>query len=287
MRTRLHYITLVMALAAISSCSKNADSDQMVDHFGRILSGEEYAGSELVFFSDEDEFDRRMYRNYYIELTKEQEEWEKRRCEEYAYGKMFSPVNVTGRIVCEISSIDNLFMFKNACVMGSEEFWAPDKPTPEHNEPVEIELQSSILKKYFQKKTWVDKPYISLLICNDGASIIADRDIFGETAGADLSKYFTVGGQTKLQLQGLDFEPIFRFSDAPANVFFAADNILIPEFVLYTTEPFDSPVNISIVIPVKRILYLTYIRDKRRNPDAQLQLEPITLKGSFTLKPVS
>lgn len=173
----------------------------------------------------------------------------------------------------------------NVSVVRSVEFWYPEGVTETKG--------NALLRDFFnnfgparQSSAEMGEYELgsSFLMCDGGASITSGQAVFGEEAGSNLISHFSAILHSPVLLHGLDFRPECRVSPYPAKDFFLAGDMIPLLFGLITTEQFDGPVTCSIDIPVQRVMYLSYLRDRKRNENAELELVPLTLHATFTLE---
>ena len=71
--------------------------------------------------------------------------------------------------------------------------------------------------------------------------------------------------------------------ECSTEAFFQEGNFLTA-FTLYTTEPITETTTFSINIPVRKLMYLSYVRDRLfRSETAELEIIPETLTGTVVI----
>lgn len=194
------------------------------------------------------------------------------------------------------STKENDFMNVNMKPLESDSFWYPELYSDEAATSLLTGFFNAFNPLYLQFCEENNYDYSSqarqlvcmsaLLQCEDGFHITANRPIFGESAGGNLSSHFKIHtrGIGKAFVRNIPFQIVKGENTMSLDERFRCGNMMpLGDFVIYTEEPFDGPVDITIEIPVKKVMYLSYLRDLKRDPNAQLQLVPMTLHAEFTL----
>jgi hypothetical protein len=170
-------------------------------------------------------------------------------------------------------------------VVDTDEFWYPDSYKKNDVERIGKEFHDVFSAQWTELFPQNGSLLTALLETVGEITIVSDKVLFNEAAGTDLSAHFKIchfrnGGIT---LRGYPFELVYGDYISSLAKFVESGNMLDMYFILFTEEPFEGPVDLTIEIPVKKVKYLSYLRDLRRDANAQLQREPMTLRTTFTL----
>lgn len=121
-----------------------------------------------------------------------------------------------------------------------------------------------------------------LAMFEGGIQITSEQEVFGRTPGENLSDCFRVC-LPGAQLTTMDFLVSRNGLECSTEAFFQEGNFLTA-FTLYTTEPITETTTFSISIPVRKLLYLSYIRDRLYRPEtAKLEIIPEFLTGTVVV----
>lgn len=136
------------------------------------------------------------------------------------------------------------------------------------------------IRKSFKNQ---EKPYVSTILYNGGLSLVANRDFAGHAAGENLSPYLEeeLFGLTKEQADvclPLPLDYVCMVSDC-----FSLD-LLVPGYELTEARESVPSVSFTLDIPVKTVMYLTWLNDRLVDKDATLTYREDTLRCTFTVK---
>ena len=250
------FLFLIVLVAAVffAGCGKDEGNrdDQSVDILYGVYSGENYVSSDLRF-SDGSGF----------VIPHEAEAWTV--CE--------LPLEGSGR------AVDT-----NVLPLRSSVFWHPDPVSDERIQELMRVYEDEVGSKMMKGNTSKQSSYSSLLMCQGGIRIYSDQVAFGEKPGTDLSSHFFVHDGNPYRLYGKELTVVNNSDTQSAVSFFGAGMMLCPFFVLFTKDhPGDGPLTVRIELPVDRVLYLSYLRDRLSGKEALLEFSPLVLSGSVRL----
>lgn len=193
-----------------------------------------------------------------------------------------------GGIVMDLAQSDNSHWGDiNKHIIDSDDFWKPETCSDQKVQTLLRDFDA-VFSSYL-RNLWKNSPddgiYSALLMCDGDVTITSKHTVFGDSPGTNLSKYFKfICGSYQVYFKGLSFDVEKHTLGVSLSERFGKDNMMpFRVFVIYTEEPFDGPVDITIEIPVKKVMYLSYLRDLKRDANAELQLVPMTLHAEFTL----
>lgn len=126
-------------------------------------------------------------------------------------------------------------------------------------------------------------PYVFTILYSGGLSLTADRDFAGHPAGSELTPYLEqeIFGLTKKQGDQC-LELPFDYYCMVSDQFFL--NLLVPGYGVTEARTPVPSVTFELKIPVKVVLYLTWLNDRISDEDAPMSYRDDTLHCVFTVK---
>lgn len=180
---------------------------------------------------------------------------------------------------------------------------APDYNTKKTNYPSESHYQywrvpsdelfdefgsnESRIRSDFQKirKSFMNQehPYVSTILYSGGLCFTADKEFAGHPAGSDLSPYIdhVQFGLTKDQAEPYIHLP-FDYQCMVSN--FVYFDLLVPGYGVTEARTPVPSVTFELKIPVRVVMYLTWLNDRISDEDAPMPYRDDTLSCSFTVK---
>ena len=194
--------------------------------------------------------------------------------------------NTTGIVICDLFTLDDYSQGDpNMRVVYNPDFWLPDSYSKNRADAIydDYHARLSTLRSAAARDRW--SLVSSLLECDGGISITSDMGLFGEQPGSNISDHFKISVYYhNTLLKGDSFQVVHGASHLDLDALFQT-GIMVPiEFIIYTEEPFDAPAELKIEIPVKKVLYFSYLRDLKHDVYSQLQKEPLVLLANVTLR---
>lgn len=248
MRLSIRIKALVILVFVVQGCYKEKDYD--VDLSVKVFSGEHLLSSNLTFL-------------------------------DYSYCSN-SPGDLHLTVIWDMEEHKTAPPYSMMIPLIKDDFWNGIPHNEDDLHAVLWEYQREVGHSLYSQ----NKEALCLLaMCEGGIRITSEQSVFGRAPGEDLSDYFQVCFPG-VQLKTFGFILSDNENYCSTESYFEAGNFLTP-FTLISTRSIAEQTTFYIEIPVRVLMYLSFVRDRLFRPeDAKLESRFSTLSGTIVLSPI-
>lgn len=137
--------------------------------------------------------------------------------------------------------------------------------------------------------TKVKLVHVSTVFCTDKMQITADKEFAGRGKGTDISSVFVFDAENyQLMLDGGRWDPILTSGDRSVDSSFSSGKSFPGGWLRLLKsdeyEFFDDEVTLTLTVPVRRVLYLTWLNELIDNPEAPMPYQDEVMTTTVKLK---